>query len=213
MSIVLGKAMISMERIDFKNTKDEVAEIIKREIISGNITSSDSITQNYIADKFGLSRMPIREAFNTLVQEGLLIKHNNRKLEVANITSNTIRNYNGILSSIETNLLMELFRNKKNLLSLESVLNEKIIPYDVLVKFHYLLSELIDDNYIFNMHRNILSVFWYHGVRYCSPDYKNAIIKMKKALDECGQNSPDRGIIYDYVFKSNNVVLESIPVN
>ena len=75
-----------MDTIKRSNTKDEVEVIIKHEIISGNIPAGTCITQNDIADALGLSRMPIREAFNVLVQDGFLQKLPNRKILVSKIT-------------------------------------------------------------------------------------------------------------------------------
>lgn len=169
-----------MERIDFTNTKDEVAEIIKREIIAGNITNQHTITQNYIAEQFGLSRMPIREAFNTLIQEGLIIKLNNRKLKVVEINTRTLTIYNQMLSAAEYVLLMSFREDKRVYQTLSEQLQASGHPQQDLIAFHHALSEMTSDDYTRHYHLSTLNIFWMHSIRYCHPDCALSVSYIKK---------------------------------
>jgi len=50
---------------------DQVYETLKKEIISGAIGPGELLSENVIAQRFKISRTPVREAFNQLSCEGL----------------------------------------------------------------------------------------------------------------------------------------------
>jgi DNA-binding GntR family transcriptional regulator len=51
---------------------------LERMIMSGELTGGDRINENLLAERFGVSRGPIREACRALTQEGLLVAIPNR---------------------------------------------------------------------------------------------------------------------------------------
>ncbi|SHO55551.1 GntR family transcriptional regulator [Vibrio quintilis] len=199
-----------MERIDFTNTKDEVAEIIKREIISGNITNQHTITQNYLAEQFGLSRMPIREAFNTLIQEGLIIKLNNRKLKVVDINARTLTIYNQMLSASECALLMSFREDKPVYQTLSEQLHTSGNPQQDLIAFHHALSAMTKDDYTRHLHLSMLNVFWMHSIRYCHPDYAQSVSYLEKALKLLHNEAIDEIHIQSLVAFANQTILNAI---
>ncbi len=58
----------------FSSTSSLVYEILLDEILSGNLRSGETIRQSQLSDAFGLSRTPIRDAVNALVEEGYIEK-------------------------------------------------------------------------------------------------------------------------------------------
>jgi DNA-binding GntR family transcriptional regulator len=52
--------------------RDQVAEILRRAIFSGELQKGQELTQEKIAEELGTSRMPVREAFQILEREGIL---------------------------------------------------------------------------------------------------------------------------------------------
>ncbi len=60
------------------NNTTRALEYIRNEIISGKIKPGERIIENNIATQVGMSRAPVREAINALVQEGL-VEHNPRQ--------------------------------------------------------------------------------------------------------------------------------------
>lgn len=44
--------------------------MLRYEILSGNIKAGEELAQESIAEQLGLSRMPVREALQSLEQEG-----------------------------------------------------------------------------------------------------------------------------------------------
>ena len=63
--------------------KDFAYESIKQAIITGNLAPGDRLREADIAAQMGISRGPVREAFNRLAQEGLIHSHPYRETVVA----------------------------------------------------------------------------------------------------------------------------------
>ncbi|MEQ6390828.1 GntR family transcriptional regulator [Bacillaceae bacterium S4-13-58] len=64
--------------LDNRNLSDDVAKIIRKMILNGELKAGDRINQVQLADQFNISRGPIREALKLLQNEGL-IKHETNK--------------------------------------------------------------------------------------------------------------------------------------
>ncbi len=56
---------------------------LREEILSGALPHGESIKQDEVARRLGVSRMPVREAIRTLAAEGFMIERANRKAIVA----------------------------------------------------------------------------------------------------------------------------------
>lgn len=63
--------------------KDFAYESIKQAIVNGHLAPGDRLREADIAAQMGISRGPVREAFNRLAQEGLVHSHPYRETVVA----------------------------------------------------------------------------------------------------------------------------------
>ncbi len=200
-----------MDTIKRNNTKDEVAAIIKHEIISGNIPAGVCITQNDVADQLGLSRMPIREAFNVLVQDGFLKKLPTRKIIVNKITPYTIEVYCQLLSSIESDFLRLLIVNNTDawhvLFSRFVENGKRLSQADELLQWHLMLSELCGDDLLSKIHLNIMNSFFLYALQNLSIDLQsqNELLKQLYALTDDAQI--DVNLIKPIVHHMNLAVL------
>ena len=61
-------------------TKDYIVQLIKEEILSGVMKPGEELAQEALAERLGVSRMPIREALQNLVQEGFAVRLPNRHI-------------------------------------------------------------------------------------------------------------------------------------
>ena len=52
--------------------RDQIADILRRQIISGELKEGDRISERDISNRFNVSTAPVKEAIRTLVTEGLL---------------------------------------------------------------------------------------------------------------------------------------------
>ena len=55
-----------------ENLTRQAYRLIRDEIIKGQLDSQKHLTEGYFADRFGISKSPIREALNLLESEGLI---------------------------------------------------------------------------------------------------------------------------------------------
>ena len=64
----------------------QISQELRRQILFGHLDPGTPLTQQELCDRFGTSRMPVREAINKLVMDGLATRPNNRDAVVADIT-------------------------------------------------------------------------------------------------------------------------------
>lgn len=74
-----------MEKLSNATTKEAIAQQLRELIFSRQLDDGQEITQNEVADSLCLSRMPVREAFLVLTEEGLLTRLANRHIAVNGI--------------------------------------------------------------------------------------------------------------------------------
>lgn len=61
-----------MEYIGNKKKQGSIVELLRDEILAGNIPDGSEMTQNVLAEGLGVSRMPVREALILLEYQGLI---------------------------------------------------------------------------------------------------------------------------------------------
>lgn len=59
-------------RIRRTRLSDQIAGIIREDILTGRLAAGDRIVQSEWAERLGVSRMPVRDAINQLASEGVL---------------------------------------------------------------------------------------------------------------------------------------------
>jgi GntR family transcriptional regulator of vanillate catabolism len=91
-------------------TGQKVLASLRQLIISGELKPGDQMAEIPLADKFGVSRTPVRLAIRTLEQEGLLSKSAGRGYMVREINEQEIRDaidVRGVLEGLAAELLAE----------------------------------------------------------------------------------------------------------
>ena len=65
---------------------DEVADVLRKQIIAGELGSGTQLLQIQLAERLGVSRTPLREAFRILERDGLVkISNGNKTVAVASL--------------------------------------------------------------------------------------------------------------------------------
>ena len=72
-----------MEYIGNKKKQGSIVELLRDEILAGNIPDGSEMTQNELAESLGVSRMPVREALILLEYQGLIDRLPNNHVRVA----------------------------------------------------------------------------------------------------------------------------------
>lgn len=75
---VRGIPLTKQRRVVRQSLPDVIAADLRKRILSGDLAEGELIRQELLADEYGVSRMPIREALKRLDAEGLVVFQNNR---------------------------------------------------------------------------------------------------------------------------------------
>lgn len=143
-----------MNKESKEQTRDYIASVIRTGILNGEFDSSTDVTQEKLAEKLGVSRMPVREALQLLVQEGFMEKLSNRHMRVIQLNPLQIQEVFSFLGSMEKQIALTVLTkapNLQNLLDLQHQLKEtteilELIPLEKTLHKQLLIS--LDNKYM-----------------------------------------------------------------
>ena len=67
-------------------TQDVVLRALRKDLLTGQLGPGDQIVQESLADRYGVSRVPLREALKTLESEGQVVYYPHRGYFVAELS-------------------------------------------------------------------------------------------------------------------------------
>lgn len=91
----------NLEPVDRRATATIIAETIRDRIIDGSFEPGMQLTEAQLAERLGVSRGPVREAFQRLVQEGLLVAEPHRGVFVTTLDADDAADVRLARSAIE----------------------------------------------------------------------------------------------------------------
>lgn len=106
-----------------KNISDHIYEIIKDDILNGDLDFGDKIVEIDYSNKLNVSRTPLREAIKKLEIEGLIERLPNGRLRIMEMNIKRIEEIFQIRMALEEILLMSLMNSKESLVILEENLS------------------------------------------------------------------------------------------
>jgi DNA-binding GntR family transcriptional regulator len=71
--------------------RERVLASLRQEIIAGSLRPGDRLVERELADRFGVSRVPVREAIRALVAEGFVHFETPRRTVVRRLTPNDVK--------------------------------------------------------------------------------------------------------------------------
>jgi len=133
------------------SVKDQIAEQLRSDIISGELPPNTKLNEKSLAERFSLSRGPIRDVILQLTKEGLLVSKNNCGASVNNLLEPKLQK---LMIKLRRDIELYALEQLKNVLieedfqALESILQDlqtafnnkndiDIIKSDI--SFHYYL--------------------------------------------------------------------------
>ena len=93
------------------STPDIIVDALRRAILSGSIGGGAQLKQNDVATRFGVSVVPVREAFQRLVAEGLAVLRPNRGVTVTPISEQDFLDIAEMRSLLEPHALRHSIPN------------------------------------------------------------------------------------------------------
>ena len=88
---------------------NSIAETLRQDIEAGALAPGAPLQQEEVARRFGVSRQPVRQAFDRLSAEGLLRRRSDRTLVVAGLTAEEAAEITGIRILLESEALRLAF--------------------------------------------------------------------------------------------------------
>lgn len=195
-----------MESIKTVQTKNLIADMLKNEILCGIIKDGEELTQEQLAEKLEVSRMPVREALQLLEQDGFVTRLPNRHVIVNGIDKRTFLRNVRILSSVEKEIAAMISEEDKDTAKLEEALilykssvggsKDDVIYH--LINFHKHFSRCLEDEYTKNTHSKLVEGFFSYAVskyqinfEYAAKKAENILINIKEKNMERLQQSID----------------------
>jgi DNA-binding GntR family transcriptional regulator len=99
--IPFGACVPNVMSIVVRTLSDRVFEIVREQILRGQLPKGEPIRQDALATELGISKIPLREALARLEQEGLLINHPNRGYYVEAMSRDQVDEIYALRLSIE----------------------------------------------------------------------------------------------------------------
>ncbi len=138
-----------MESLNIVPARTKIATIIRKSILSGEISSGSELSLTDVAAKLGISRTPVREAFQTLETEGLLSLRMNKGAIVNKIDKAFIEDHYSVRCLLESEAIKKAMQNNMDLAPLKKVqldaeedpriMNDEQFYSDYNKTFHYLI--------------------------------------------------------------------------
>jgi DNA-binding GntR family transcriptional regulator len=97
-----------------RTTPDLIADELRAEITRGEPPPGHALRQEELAARFGVSRLPIREALRRLEAEGLVVVHPNRGAYVSQLDADQVREIYDLRILLEGDLLVRSIKRMKD---------------------------------------------------------------------------------------------------
>ncbi|GAB6167471.1 GntR family transcriptional regulator [Thermostilla marina] len=75
----------------YRTIREQIADLIRADILSGRLTEGERLREQELAERYGVSRAPIRDALLQLTQEGLLVAKPNCGVRVGSAADQEIQ--------------------------------------------------------------------------------------------------------------------------
>ncbi len=155
-----------MEKIGNRQTKDRIADMLREEILSGRIADGIELTQEQLADRLEVSRMPVREALQTLELEGLLLRLPNRHMQVVGLNKKTVSESMRLIAAVELEMALMILEQAHD--------RPKDNISEGSERFHQWLSAHIENPYLAQTYKRLLNGYPLYILKHARSDIFDA---------------------------------------
>ena len=94
-----------MAKLQRRTVVESATDELRRRILSGGFRAGEALRQDALAEEFGISRIPLREAFRQLAAEGLVTIHAHRGAVVSTLSPEEIAELFDLRALLEPDLI------------------------------------------------------------------------------------------------------------
>lgn len=98
-----------------------IADALRRDIVNGRLRGGQELRQEEVAERFGTSRLPVRDAIQTLERDGLLTVLPNRRVVVAQFDEPEVTDHYRVRALIESEAAASCAKRRIDVAPLEEV--------------------------------------------------------------------------------------------
>lgn len=107
-----------------ENLTRQAYRLVRDQILQGKLNSGQKVTEEYFAQRFQISKSPVREALNRLEADGLVRIAPRRGAFVVEFSVRDVQEIYGMREILEVAVIRELRLDKKTILKLRDVLRK-----------------------------------------------------------------------------------------
>lgn len=145
-----------MEKKNEMTKADVLYKEIRKDIINCKYGLDEVINEKVIAEKYGVSKTPVREAFTALVQEGYLVKYPRFGYYVKELKLKEYYQIVQLRFILESGIIRYIISSvsDEGISTLNKYLSETWVRYedyyDANTNFHLAMAKLLDNQYIYD---------------------------------------------------------------
>ena len=102
MQIIYNPPVAPTTKLDRRPTSDQVAAVVWEMIFDGELRSGDRVPQDDIAQRLGISRIPVREALVRLANEGVVVAKPHIGVFVTEFSPAVVRDHFEIYAQLQS---------------------------------------------------------------------------------------------------------------
>lgn len=107
--------MVEFAKVENTPLSTRIATSLRNAMLSGSFKAGEELGLSEIAEQFGVSRTPVREAFQMLEKDGFLILRMNKSAIVVGVNEHFLQNYYEIRSVLEAQAAANVASNGKDI--------------------------------------------------------------------------------------------------
>ena len=175
-------------------------------ILSGDLPGGSELTQGELAEAFGVSRMPVRDAISRLEKRGLMERLPNRHSRVSQITGEHVLQIFAMIALCQTQCLEDLAQDPAAWRDFTAAAPAQITAESML-RFHRTLVQSLSCAYLRALLNDMVECFVRVGLRYPDEACREGFRRYLQAL-------PDRDFAEcRRALKAHNLAMGSCLVN
>ena len=181
---------------------EEVAERLRQRIFQRDLAPGSWIDELKIAEEYGISRTPLREALKVLAAEGLITMKVRRGAYVTEVSERDLREVYHLLSLLESDAAAvvaerateaQLAELKALHIELEAAVDDQVKFFTVNEQFHMRLLEIADNRWTNQMVADLRKVMKLnrHNSLFKSGRIHESLMEHRSVMEALQQRNPE----------------------